>query len=157
MELLVIRHAEALPVSQKHPTDESRPLSASGERTADAVGRHLREAGLLPDRILASPLVRAAQTAERIARGAGIAAPSPEPRLAPGGAAWDLVVELSRKNGRIAIVGHEPTTSALVGRLLGGAAVSFRPASLAHLEITRGATEAILHALLPPPQVTKGR
>lgn len=156
MELLVIRHAEALPIGSGYPTDEARPLSAAGERAADEVGRRLADTGTTPDRVFASPLVRARSTAERIARQSGAPEPTLEPRLAPGGETMSLVVELSSMRGRIAIVGHEPSMSALVGQVLGGGAVRFLPASVAHLQIADGATEAVLLALLPPP-FTKGR
>ena len=154
MELLVLRHAEALPVSKKHPTDEERPLSADGERVAEEVGRRAAESGIVPDRILASPLLRARQTADRFAKSAGAGAPTLEPRLAPGGNVSELLRELSSKNGRVAIVGHEPTMSAVVGKLLGRdrtVAVTFRPATLAHLEISPTRDDVTLLALLPPP------
>ena len=62
--LYLMRHAHA---ADRGPTDFDRPLSARGEREADAAGDRLAAAGLFPQVILASAAVRTAATARRLA------------------------------------------------------------------------------------------
>ncbi|MFH5805665.1 SixA phosphatase family protein [Alienimonas sp. DA493] len=62
--LLLMRHAHA---EDRAATDFDRPLSARGRAEADAVGDALAEANLLPEAILASPALRTATTAQRVA------------------------------------------------------------------------------------------
>ncbi len=59
--LVLVRHAE----SADGPIDIERPLAARGRRAAAAVGRSLAQAGIVPDRIIVSPALRARQTWER--------------------------------------------------------------------------------------------
>ncbi|QDT15200.1 phosphohistidine phosphatase [Alienimonas californiensis] len=59
-----MRHAHA---EDRAATDFDRPLSDRGLAEADAVGDALAEANLLPDVVLASPALRTATTAQRVA------------------------------------------------------------------------------------------
>jgi phosphohistidine phosphatase len=89
--------------------DEERPLSDKGERQADRLGRFLAGVAFAPDAVITSPKVRAAQTAEIVARHLGVHVVVDE-RLAGGldidgveatlGAAGDPV--------RPVLVGHDP-------------------------------------------------
>ncbi len=70
-EWFLMRHAK----SDWHANardDFSRPLNARGQRDARRMGAWLREEGLVPDRILASPARRARQTAEAVATAVGL-------------------------------------------------------------------------------------
>ena len=72
IELHLLRHADAGdPMAWKGP-DEDRPLSGKGEKQAERLGRFLKEVGFRPDAIITSPKVRAAQTAEIVARHLGV-------------------------------------------------------------------------------------
>ena len=53
--------------------DLDRQLNAKGKRAARTVGRHLREAGLHFDRVVASPATRVAETIEEVGAGYGAA------------------------------------------------------------------------------------
>ena len=77
MRLFVVRHAEAAPGEP----DELRPLTAGGRAVARELGETL--AREQPDAVLSSPLLRARETAEQVARAAGVE-PEPDERLAPG-------------------------------------------------------------------------
>ena len=83
MRLFLVRHAEAAPGDP----DELRPLTEGGRAVARALGEKL--AGEHPDAVLSSPLLRARETAEQIARAAEIEA-EPDERLAPGATADDI-------------------------------------------------------------------
>ena len=71
VEIFFLRHADAGdPLAWVGP-DEDRPLSAKGERQAERVARHLEAIGADPDAIITSPLLRAFQTAEAVAKRLG--------------------------------------------------------------------------------------
>ena len=82
VQLYLVRHAEA---ADGDP-DELRPLTAEGRETARALGERLAKEGVQPDAVLTSPLLRARETGQALARPAGIEA-EPDERLAPGATA----------------------------------------------------------------------
>src|SRR5687767_14059112 len=72
MDLYLIRHAEAVPVGERGITeDEERPLTKAGEAQARAVGKALAKQGITFDYVIASPLVRAQQSATILLRQLG--------------------------------------------------------------------------------------
>jgi phosphohistidine phosphatase SixA len=81
MELLLIRHATA---ESSAASDFERALTEVGSSQAEKVGQFLKRSNLLPDVTLASPLVRARQTAGIICSSAGAQSPLIEPWLACG-------------------------------------------------------------------------
>lgn len=112
----VLRHAEAAG-SQQDPS-----LSADGRERADRVGRMLRS--VAPQRVMHSVTNRARETAQRIARAAGVGTGSydmfdPEPamsRIVKAGGVW-------------VVVGHSNTVPDLVKRLGGDARIDVLPES----------------------------
>ena len=111
MRVFLIRHSKA--VAEGRVIDEHRYLSIEGRARAVAVGRALGVAGVRFDRVLTSPLVRAVQTAELIARELAFAAEvevlvALSPGLPPEVAARQIGAA-----GSVALVGHEPGISAL--------------------------------------------
>ena len=64
MLILIIRHAEA---DVSSISDEKRTLSARGRKDAESLGQLIDSAGIQPDLIEHSPLLRAQQTAAIIA------------------------------------------------------------------------------------------
>lgn len=125
MRLLVIRHAiavdrEELAVGEP---DDARPLTPKGRRRMRRGARGLRGAVPRIDALATSPLVRARETAEIIARAyRDRARPAVLDALVP-----DAPLELTRDwlrsrpaDSTVALVGHEPHLSALVGWLLTG-------------------------------------
>jgi phosphohistidine phosphatase len=65
--LILMRHAKS---SWDHLglRDLDRPLNLRGERDAPFMGSHFSEWGLFPDLLVASPAVRAQETAKRVAQ-----------------------------------------------------------------------------------------
>jgi phosphohistidine phosphatase len=59
--LVLLRHAKSS-WSEPGLADHDRPLNGRGRRAAPVVGRHLRDAGLVPDLVLCSSAVRARAT-----------------------------------------------------------------------------------------------
>ena len=125
MELYLLRHGIAVERGTRGFEDDfARPLTAKGRRqlrkTADAMkrlGRHF-------DLILASPLLRAKQTAEIIAAELKLKKRLKYSNaLAPGGVASILLRQLGRVKPapeKILLVGHEPDLSRLISVLVTG-------------------------------------
>jgi phosphohistidine phosphatase len=120
MQIFLIRHSRA--IDPDHGVlDEHRHLSSEGRALASAVGRLLAAEGVRLERLLTSPLVRAVQTAEIVARELGFTAEIQVlPSLAPGGPPQATAERLGTA-AHVALVGHEPTISAL------GALLASRP------------------------------
>jgi phosphohistidine phosphatase len=124
MELYLIRHAEAVRLGERGiTTDEDRPLTEEGLAQAGRLGAGLQRRGIRPALILTSPLVRARQTAEQLAR--ELAGPVPEVRicaeLAPGFKRRKLArtVETLMEPGPLALIGHQPGLGIWAGWLIG--------------------------------------
>ncbi len=123
MRALLLRHAIAEDTPPRGGGDRARALTSEGRQKMELGARAL--AALVPDleRVVASPLVRARQTAEILLR----AYPSPPTLLeladlAPEGASSDVLRFLEGQGTRsaIALVGHEPNLSLLEAFLLTG-------------------------------------
>ena len=127
MRLFVVRHAEAAPGDP----DELRPLTDAGRAAARALGDRLAEHGL--DAVLSSPLLRARETAEAIARPAGLVA-EPDERLAPGADADTVREVVAGRGDTVVTVGHQPDCSEIV-LALSGERVSFDPGAVHEVEL----------------------
>ena len=127
MRLFVVRHAEAAPGDP----DELRPLTDAGRAAARALGDRLAEHGL--DAVLSSPLLRARETAEAIARPAGLVA-EPDERLAPGADAEAVREAVAGRGDTVVTVGHQPDCSEIV-LALSGERVSFDPGAVHEVEL----------------------
>jgi phosphohistidine phosphatase len=119
--ILLVRHAEA--VEERAGIDDAaRWLSKAGRAQARNVAEQVNEQGLLPTRLLASPRVRAVQTAELFAqvlgcRGVVEALPSLSYTVPAERAARDLS---SYDDGEdLAAFGHMPTIAEIASRLTG--------------------------------------
>jgi phosphohistidine phosphatase len=155
VDLLMIRHAVAVPRGTPGVADDLRPLTPRGRarfrRAASGLARVVRA----PDRLLTSPLLRAQQTARLAARAWGEVEPEILPGLASG--RHDEVLAALRAHAsadRVAVVGHEPHLSGLLARLLGtrsAARLTFKKGGVAVVRLAgppdRGGD---LVAFLPP-------
>lgn len=152
MELIVLRHGKA---EDSHPEgDFPRQLVEKGRRQSRDAALTLRSAGLLPDLVLTSPLVRARQTAEEFCEAAGLTPPIVVPWLAAGMSAETALNELVgfREFNRVAITGHEPDLSELIQWLIGarGGSIEMKKGSLACLRVYPPAKLGTLLYLAPP-------
>jgi len=120
MQLLIIRHAIAVPRGTPGTPDEERPLTPEGEVKFREAAKGL--AGLVgrPDALLTSPWLRAKQTAAIAAAAWGHVEPVETAALAGGSFAEQAaVLDHYPEDATVVIVGHEPWLSELLSRLLG--------------------------------------
>ena len=130
VRLVIVRHAEA---ASGEP-DELRPLTPEGRETARALGQRLAAEGLSPDAVLTSPLLRARETAQELARPAGLE-PEPDERLAPGATAEAVRAAAEARGQIVIVVGHQPDCSRIAAALGGGEELAFPPAGMLSLEL----------------------
>jgi phosphohistidine phosphatase len=145
MELLVIRHAIAEDrdeFAKSGRDDSERPLTAEGVRKMRRGARGLRRLVPRLDALVASPLVRARETAEILRKEYDLDAVGTAPELEPAAPLGRVVAALARLDGDVvAIVGHDPQLSRLVTYLLGGVdriGVEIRKGGACLLECERG-------------------
>ncbi len=130
----LLRHGEALPSGASG--DAERSLSPAGQRAVTRVAEECARRAWRPDRVYASPLRRAQETATIVLS-----------RLAPGGAAEtlrelvpdhepeDLVLTLERcgVSGHVLLVGHQPQLGRLAAYLTGEREPGLPPAGLVRI------------------------
>jgi phosphohistidine phosphatase SixA len=112
MRLILVRHAEAAPGEP----DELRTLTPAGRDVAQALGGRFRGSGI--DAVVSSPLLRARETAEPIARAAGVE-PETDDRLGPGATADDVRAVVAGRGTAVIIVGHQPDCGEIALELTG--------------------------------------
>lgn len=132
-----MRHAKSDWAAQ-FDGDRDRPINKRGHKAATAVGKAIADARRVPDIVVASPAVRAATTAALAIEAGGWRC---EQRTdeALYGAGAEGVIDVVRRHGRdserLMIVGHEPTMSSVVSRVIGGGAVRFPTAAVAGIRL----------------------
>jgi phosphohistidine phosphatase len=152
--LYLLRHAHAGDPAKWKGDDSDRPLTEKGREQADRVGRLLRGAEESPDLLITSPKVRAAQTAQIVAKALKVGVVV-DPRL-EGPLNTDIVNEILTAAGpaeRPCIVGHDPDFSAVLGEMTGISYVPMRKGALARVDYEGGtilAGRGILRFLVPP-------
>jgi phosphohistidine phosphatase len=132
MRLFLVRHADAEPGEP----DELRPLTAHGRQQARDVGARLAAEGAAGAAVLTSPLLRARETAEEIARALGTTA-EPDERLAPGATA-DSVRETVAEHGghdTLVAVGHQPDCGQIAAALTRGPEPPFPKAGVVAIDL----------------------
>ena len=120
--IYLVRHGVAAEQGPEFPNDDDRPLTRDGIERMRLQAAGLRELQVRLDRVLTSPLVRAAQTAELLASGVGCAAPLVSvDALRPGGRYDALMAALGQlgHDRAVALVGHMPSIGDIAARLIG--------------------------------------
>lgn len=155
MNIYLIRHGDAEKASPQKK-DSERKLTPEGEQKIKAAAEGWKL--LIPQftHILSSPLPRALQTAEAVAKTFKFSGTIiTDKRLSPGGKSEDLV-DLANEIGgsEMAFVGHEPDFSEHVSRLISnsGAHVDFKKGMIAKIafggkaKLSRGLLEFLIPA-----------
>ena len=122
MDLLIVRHAIAMERDAKRwPDDRLRPLSARGIARGRKAAIGLGQLMAKPALVLASPLLRARDTAQILERYARWPPAQACAELTPDVLPRELLGRLARSEGHcIAVVGHEPHLGALLAQCLPG-------------------------------------
>lgn len=114
--LILIRHGKAAPYAE---TDFSRPLLPSGREKVLSSAQMLLKQNIKPNLFLASPLLRAQQTAEIIAQTLQISFQTEEDldgRLSAQGL-FNLAKQHLQQKDCLLLVGHNPNMSVLASLL----------------------------------------
>jgi phosphohistidine phosphatase len=122
----LLRHAEA----EDGSPDSERPLTEKGRAQSQAVGAALKALGVEIDACLASPKLRAAETARIACEPLGVE-PQLEPKLAGG--PFDAEALAAGLGDEVLLVGHDPDFSMAVHSLT-GAQVRLKKGGLAATE-----------------------
>ncbi|MBK9711662.1 MAG: phosphohistidine phosphatase SixA [Kouleothrix sp.] len=151
MELYFLRHGIAEDVGPEGAGDAGRRLTKEGIAKMKDAARGLKRIGVRLDVLLTSPLARAHQTAEIVARELGV-----ELRLADAlspGCNVALLFELlgeHRAAERVMVVGHEPDFSTMIAALAGGGRIQLKKGGLARIDLEVLEAGGTLVWLLPP-------
>ncbi len=121
MTIYLLRHGIA-EAAGPGGNDAGRALTDEGRKKLRTVLKLARTAGVEPDLILTSPLLRAIQTAEVTAEALGCKIrPARTNALEPGGAVEEVwnEIRVHKDTGSLLLAGHEPQFSQLAAYLLG--------------------------------------
>jgi phosphohistidine phosphatase len=134
MRLYLVRHAEAA----RGDPDELRPLTPAGRQQARELGERLAAQGVEADAVFSSPLLRARETADQLARALGVQA-VPDERLAPGATADDVLATVAERQPQpdrtVVVVGHQPDCGRIAAALGGGPEPPFPAAGMVSLDL----------------------
>ncbi|MGA2479652.1 MAG: phosphohistidine phosphatase SixA [Spirochaetia bacterium] len=154
MEVYFLRHGEAGKSSRGQGGDAARQLTEEGIARMEREAAFISALRLRLDAILTSPLVRAQQTAEIVARELRLLdALAVDERLSPGFGPKELggIVREHRAAAALMLVGHEPDFSAAIAACIGGGRVECKKGALARVDFdTPDLSSGVLVWLLPP-------
>jgi phosphohistidine phosphatase len=165
MRLSFLRHGIAADRGRsEYENDSERPLTPKGERQIRRIAKGIQAAGLSYDLILASPYLRAKQTAEIVAQVlstpegvllADALTPESNPRQLIDALRTDYHAQQD-----VLVVGHEPYLSRLISILLTGGpnlSVAMKRGGLCALDVEslRFGRCATLISLLVPRQLRR--
>jgi len=121
VELILIRHAKAESRdAASWPDDDLRPLTAEGRAEQRAATRAMKKMGIKFGFLVSSPLLRARETADIVAKGYRWPEPPQIAEELGHGYSPGAVVKLLAKfppDAAVALVGHEPDLSDLTAAL----------------------------------------
>ena len=160
MNLYILRHGFAAKRnSREYPDDDLRPLTGRGFDRMRRQTAGMNAIGIAPDVIIASPLVRAAQTAEIVQQGLEtpprmVSSNTLVPEAHPSAILREIAVHHSAV-ADVMVVGHEPHLSNLVAFALTGSIadiIKIKKGALCKLSIDSANTQErarLLWALTP--------
>ncbi|HEX7433334.1 MAG TPA: phosphohistidine phosphatase SixA [Anaerolineaceae bacterium] len=164
MKIYLMRHGIAHePADADFEVDSQRPLTAKGREHVTRIARALRKLGVKPDLILASPYVRAEQTADILSKEFDLKKHLIlSELLVPEGKAEDIIGTIVENfmADELLIVSHEPCLSLLTSFLVAAdlnLAINIRKGGVCCLEAVdlRLEPRASLEWLLTPKILLK--
>lgn len=160
MKLYLLRHGDAGERdASNYTSDAARALTSKGIKRTRQLANSLRQMEITFDVILSSPLIRAHQTADIIARSLGLEKQLRiAPALAPEHSLTEviaLIESIPAKTGALLLIGHEPGLSHLISLLCTGGTnlgLTLKKGGLCRLELSevKSGQCATLEWLLSP-------
>jgi phosphohistidine phosphatase len=154
-----LRHGVAVEPGEWTGRDFDRPLTQEGIERMECEARAIADLSLDLDTIVTSPLLRARQTAEIVASRLKLRDDIVEDARLAGGFDPRRLAELLAEHDKaeaILLVGHEPTMSATIGRIVGDASIELKKAALAGVALADASpTRGTLICLIPPKVLVK--
>lgn len=154
MRLILVRHADA---EHAAVSDFERRLTDKGRKQSARLGAFLSRIGIAPERICASPLVRAQETADLLRETMGLGCTVEEDKRLACGMTAEEGCEVLREfdgDGDFVMVGHEPDCSRFLAALTGMAGASnvdFKKGAFAVVDVgSPRPGDGVLLAFLPP-------
>lgn len=138
MKLYFLRHGLAEDRAEWQGADFERPLTEEGKEKMKREAATIANLGLEIDLIVTSPLARAYQTAEIVAKKLDLLDKLiTDGRLSPGfrHGALGRLIRAYPKAATLMLVGHEPDFSATISYLIGGGRIDCKKGSLACVDI----------------------
>jgi len=161
MDLLVLRHGEAGRRSPL-PSDSKRSLTAEGQQEIVDLSNGLKSLDVKFDHILTSPLLRAKNTAEIVAKSLKFKGKIEEiDALKPEGNKLEFYSILSKlkQDSMILVVGHEPYLSTMISEAISQSdcRINLKKAGLARIRVlsTTPKIKGELRWLLTPKHLKK--
>lgn len=159
VQLYLLRHAHAGDPMKWNGPDDVRPLSEKGRLQAERLGLVLADAAFDPDAILASPKLRALDTARLVATPLGLPVRVVDALANPLDIeSLDALLDAAGNPRRPLLVGHDPDFSELAAALAGLAELPMRKGALIRIDAGRPLEPGagILRWLLPPELLASG-
>ena len=135
--ILILRHGKS-DWDAAYGQDHDRPLAERGQKGARKVGRFLTTARAVPDRALTSSAARARETLATAAEAGGWTGPARVTNALYEATPEAVLREIQAEPDdaqTLVVVGHEPTWSGLVSKLIGGGAIQMKTAAVAAIEV----------------------
>jgi phosphohistidine phosphatase len=138
MKVYFLRHGVAVEPEKWEGADFDRPLTDEGRRRLPRQAKAMGKLALAFDKILTSPLLRAKETAtivadklkvpDRLVEDERLGLDFDPDRLAG-------ILNDHRSASAVMLVGHEPSMSATIGHLIGGARIELKKGALACVDV----------------------
>ncbi|MGC1380314.1 MAG: phosphohistidine phosphatase SixA [Candidatus Baltobacteraceae bacterium] len=156
MKCYFLRHGLAAEPAEWRGDDFDRPLTREGRERMEREAKAIADLALGLDVIVTSPLARARQTAEIVAQRLKMGARLIEDKRLGNGLGVDRLGALLAEHAgaeSLMLVGHEPSMSATIGRLAGGAGIELKKGALACVELADPSSRTGTLLWLLPPKV----
>jgi phosphohistidine phosphatase len=154
LSLYLLRHGQAGSRADWHGDDAQRPLTVEGKQRMGREAAAIKKLGVPLDLIFCSPLIRAYQTAEIVAKAMNASERlTADERLEPGFGPKQLAAILGehRKAQGLMLVGHEPDFSETISQVIGGSRIAMKKGALAYVQMEDPASlQGVLVWLIPP-------
>jgi phosphohistidine phosphatase len=151
MKVYFLRHGDAGDPNAWQGDDAKRPLSAEGRERTALEGRALADLRLKLDVMLTSPLLRASQTAELVAKALKLDVKDDERIVNLDTRKLQGILRDHRGADAIMLVGHEPSMSETISRVIGGGELDLKKGGLACFEVRDAdSLQGRLLWLIPP-------